>query len=182
MTGYEVFHEQVHGTQIGPRIPRHPPITHPSPASVKLNGLRRSAKFRTTIQATTRLDSDFSVRFRPKGGGIFDATSMKEQNDFTIVRCLEPSTSYEFRVVSVNGKHQTSSEIVSSSALGVPCKLSINLIFIITLSLGGLSALIERLFQRNFPMLSYNLLCLPTLDVSLPVRPVAVACHFHEWY
>jgi hypothetical protein len=46
---------------------------------------------------------------------------MEEENDFIIVRGLEPTATYEVRVVSVDGKHQTPSEFweVNAGALGI---------------------------------------------------------------
>lgn len=173
LTGYRISFEEVHGTQLGPRLERDPPITDPQATSVKLNGLKPATKYRITIQATTskgsgdsyfieestrgdedtvpdvpslmwhrlpeeegklgiritwvppfdstKLGSHFFVQFRRKGEGRFESTPMEEENDFIIVRGLEPSTIYEFRVVSVDGKHQTPSKLweISSSELGI---------------------------------------------------------------
>lgn len=51
----------------------------------------------------------------------FESTPIEEENDYVLVRGLEPSAVYEFRVVAVDGKHQTPSKLqnVDTRDLGI---------------------------------------------------------------
>ena len=176
LRGYRIYYEEVHGTQLGPKLEKHPEISDPTATRTKLVGLKSATKYRITIQArtnvgqgipyfieeTTRGDEDtipdvpdlnyyrlpddegksgvrviwlphiesdrpgshFYVQYRRKGETQFESTPMEEENDFILVRGLEPSAIYEFRVVAVDGKHQTPSRLleVNAGSLGISCE------------------------------------------------------------
>jgi len=171
--GYRIYYEEVHGTQLGPKLEKSPRITDPNAVRTKLVGLKPGSKYRITIHAmtnrgegegyfieeSTRVDDDavpdkpslqwlrlpdeegksgirvtwipniennrpgshFYVQYRRRGETQLESTPMEEENDFIIVRGLEPTATYEVRVVSVDGKHQTPSEFweVNAGALGI---------------------------------------------------------------
>ncbi|XP_067118775.1 LOW QUALITY PROTEIN: neuroglian-like [Centruroides vittatus] len=55
LTGYRIYYEEVHGTALGPKIERKPPITMPIETRAKLAGLKPNTKYRITIYATTKV-------------------------------------------------------------------------------------------------------------------------------
>ena len=178
LRGYRIYYEEVHGTQLGPKLEKHPQISDPLSVRTKLVGLQSATKYRITIHAmtnkgqgdpyfieestrgdddtvpdqptfeTNRLPEDngksgvrvtwlpslannrpgshFYVQFRRKGETQWESTPMEEENDFIIVRGLEPTSIYDFRVISVDGKHQTPSKKreLDPAAHGIQCEYS----------------------------------------------------------
>lgn len=53
LKGYRIYYEEVHGTQLGPKLEKRPPINDPLATRTKLVGLKPSTKYRITIHATT---------------------------------------------------------------------------------------------------------------------------------
>ncbi|KAL1447729.1 hypothetical protein WDU94_003581, partial [Cyamophila willieti] len=54
--------------------------------------------------------SHFFVKYRIKGETMFRESQPELEEDFTIIRALRPSETYEFRVVSVDGENLTESD------------------------------------------------------------------------
>lgn len=53
LRGYRIYYEEVHGTQLGPKLEKHPQITDPMQTRTKLVRLTPATKYRITIQAFT---------------------------------------------------------------------------------------------------------------------------------
>lgn len=62
--------------------------------------------------------SHFFVQYRKKGEPSFQKTDEQINEDHIEVGGLEPDHEYEFRVVSVDGQHETPSEIKSFDSSG----------------------------------------------------------------
>ncbi|UYV67407.1 CHL1 [Cordylochernes scorpioides] len=54
LTGYNIYYEEVDGTEIGDKMERHPPINDPRETRAKLAGLKPNTKYRVTVAARTR--------------------------------------------------------------------------------------------------------------------------------
>ncbi|RWS06138.1 neuronal cell adhesion molecule-like protein [Dinothrombium tinctorium] len=59
-----------------------------------------------------RPGSHFYVQYRRKGEEHFESTPKEENEDFTIIEGLDIGTTYEVRVVAVDGRHQTPSKTI----------------------------------------------------------------------
>lgn len=53
LKGYRIYYEEVHGTQLGPKLEKRPAISDPLSTRTKLVGLKPATKYRITIHATT---------------------------------------------------------------------------------------------------------------------------------
>lgn len=58
-----------------------------------------------------RAGSHFFVKYRIHGESTWLGRDYEFENDFIIIRGLQPSETYEFVVVSVDGEHWTESQI-----------------------------------------------------------------------
>lgn len=68
---------------------------------------------------TGRSGSHFFVKYRQKGQTTWMSTSDVLEDDFVVVRGLEPEETYEFRVVSVDGEFKTESKIQDVVTYGI---------------------------------------------------------------
>lgn len=66
------------------------------------------------------------------GETTFESTPMEEENDFILVRGLEPAVVYDVRVVAVDGKHERPSrtEEISMGSLGMHCEQKRSLTYV----------------------------------------------------
>ncbi|KAL1110491.1 hypothetical protein AAG570_008019, partial [Ranatra chinensis] len=126
-----IYYQTVTGTKVGPLIEK-PPINDPNQTRAKLAGLEPATKYRIHINATTAAGegSGYFIELKTKGTvsappdvpkfkwyrlplkdeTMYQKTSERLDEDFIIVRGLQPSETYEFKVVSVDGGYMTESE------------------------------------------------------------------------
>lgn len=163
LIGYEIYYEEVVGTEVKERVKRRPSIDDPLETRAKLAGLKSNSKYRITIVAKTRVGegapyfieastndkgeivpdkpafiwsklpeeegsfgvritwlpnyrhnkpgSMFYVQFRKMGQSQWQKSPMEANVDTINIKGLDLSSIYEVRVVSVDGRYQTASEI-----------------------------------------------------------------------
>lgn len=164
LLGYEIYYEEVVGTELKEKIKRRPSIDDPTETKTKLAGLKSNSKYRITIVAKTRAGegapyfieastnshtaeiipdqpdfiwsklpdeegsfgirvtwlpnyrnnrpgSMFYVQYRKWGQTKWERTANEENVDVALVKGLDLSSIYEVRVVSVDGKYSTTSQI-----------------------------------------------------------------------
>ncbi|KAG9509224.1 Neuroglian [Fragariocoptes setiger] len=69
-TGYEIYYEEVIGTEIKEQVKRQPSIDDPAVTRAKLSGLKPNTKYRITIRAKTRVGegAPYFIEASTKGG------------------------------------------------------------------------------------------------------------------
>lgn len=81
------------------------------------NGLGKAkVQWRPNVQGNP--GSHFFVKYRKKGEPQWLNSDPQKNDDTTVVGSLEPETEYEFRVVSVDGTHETESDSLYFDASG----------------------------------------------------------------
>ena len=159
--GFNIYYQEVDGTNLGPILERHPKIHTNHTTMAKLAGLRPHSKYRVTIRATTKAGegmpyytecdtntqamrppsmpdfyesrsyplngyvrvkitwqphiegepgSHFYVQYKKAMETQFLSTQEELNLDSITIGGLEPDTDYDFRVVAVDGNHETPSE------------------------------------------------------------------------
>lgn len=164
LVGYEIYYEEVVGTELKERIKRRPSIDDPLETRTKLAGLKPATKYRITIVAKTRVGegapyfveastnvpdvdlvpdkpkfiwtklpeeegsfgvritwlpnyrhnkpgSQFYVQYRKLGAPVWQKTALEPNMDTINLTGLDLSSVYEVRVVSLEGKFHTASDI-----------------------------------------------------------------------
>ncbi|XP_037921152.1 neuroglian isoform X2 [Hermetia illucens] len=170
LTGYKIYHQEVKGTYLEPKIEREPHIADPRVTRAKLAGLKPDTKYRVHITATTKMgegreyfieqktlsslavppdtptftweqipsDNGYAaikVNWHPNlegkpGSHFFTKYRMKDETnwleskpekneDFQIIKGLDPDSVYEFRVVSADGDYTTESSTQEIDTNGV---------------------------------------------------------------
>lgn len=66
-----------------------------------------------------RPGTHFFVKYRIKGETTWLTTDYELDNDFVIVRGLQPDETYEFVTISVDGEHLTESQIQDVPTVGI---------------------------------------------------------------
>lgn len=171
LLGYEIYYEEVIGTEIKDSVRRRPSIDDPTETRAKLAGLKPNSKYRITIKAKTKPGegapyfieaksnseksetvphepsfimyklpeeegsfgikvtwlpnykhgkpgSFFYVQFRKPGQSQWTNSPHEVNTDSINIKGLDLSSTYEVRVVSVDGRFQTASKIEEIAANG----------------------------------------------------------------
>lgn len=76
--------------------------------------------------------SHFFAKYRIKGESIWTKTDPQLQDDFLVVRALQPDSNYEFVVVAVDGEYLTESapQEVDTFGIGIHLLLVILTVFV----------------------------------------------------